>query len=163
MRLAILGDTHLPRGARRIPQRCLAECARADAILHTGDLAQFAVLEELRSLGPPVHAVRGNADGTELAALLPDRLELELEAVRLAMVHNPGPRAERLRRLRARFPAADAVVFGHTHVPEHARDDGFQIFNPGSPTERRRLTPALSMGRARIRGRRIDFELITLD
>jgi len=162
VKLAIVSDTHLPRGRREIPARCLELCRGADVILHGGDLSSLAVLVQLRGLGPPVHAIHGNADEPDVRALLPARLELELGGVRLGMVHNPGPAAGRLGRLRARLPDADAVVFGHTHVPEHEAADGFQIFNPGSPTERRRRTPALTMGLARIRGRRISFEIVTL-
>jgi hypothetical protein len=63
--------------------------------------------------------------------------------------------------MRRRFGAeADAVVFGHSHLPLHERaGDGFQIFNPGSPTERRRA-PAHTMGVARVDGSTIEFELI---
>jgi len=161
-RLAIVSDTHLPRGERTIPARCLELCRASDAILHAGDLSGPSVLEQLRSLGPPLHAIHGNADEPAVRALLPARVELEFGAVRVGMVHNGGPGAGRLGRLRTRFPGCDAVVFGHTHVPEHERDGDFQIFNPGSPTERRRRTPALTMGIARIRARRIDFELVTL-
>ena len=111
------------------------------------------VLEELRALGPPVHAVAGNVDTPAVAALLPARLELDLGGVRIGMVHAPGPAAAPLRGLAAQFPAVDAVIFGHTHVPEHREEGGVQIFNPGSPTERRRRTPALTMGLARLHGR----------
>jgi predicted phosphodiesterase len=77
------------------------------------------------------------------------------------MVHIPGDRTGRLERLRRAFPDADAVVFGHTHMPEHAERDGFQIFNPGSPTERRRA-PTRTMGIATIEDGRIRFELVHL-
>lgn len=158
MRLAIISDTHMPRGARAIPQRCLDECRDADAILHAGDLADVSVLELLRSLGPPVHAICGNVDGAAVRAILPGRLEHDFAGVPIGMVHEPGPAAGRLARLRAAFPRCDAVVFGHTHMPEHAEDGGFQIFNPGSPTERRRA-PAHTMGVATIEAGRVTFEL----
>lgn len=77
------------------------------------------------------------------------------------MTHIPGPATGRLERLRGDFPSCDAVVFGHTHMPEHAERDGFQIFNPGSPTERRRA-PVHTMGLATIAGGRIAFELLVL-
>ena len=137
MRLAIISDTHMPRGARAIPPACLAQCAAADAILHAGDLSDASVLELLRGLGPPVHAIHGNVDSAAVRALLPARVELALGGARIGMTHIPGPAAGRLERLRAAFPRCDAVVFGHTHMPEHSEDDGFAIFNPGSPTERR--------------------------
>jgi putative phosphoesterase len=158
MRLAIISDTHMPRGARAIPDACLRRCAEADAILHAGDLVDVAVLEQLRALGPPLHAIHGNVDSAAVRTLLPGRLELELESVRIGMVHAPGPASRRLDALRLAFPRCDAVVFGHTHLPEHAERDGFQIFNPGSPTERRRA-PAHTMGTATIAGGRVEFEL----
>ncbi|HWC28087.1 MAG TPA: metallophosphoesterase family protein [Solirubrobacteraceae bacterium] len=158
MQVAIISDTHIPRGARTIPAACLDRCRAADAILHAGDLADVPVLELLRALGPPLHAICGNVDSAAVRRLLPERLELELGGVRVGMIHVPGPAAGRLQRLRAEFPRCDAVVFGHTHMPEHAELDGFQIFNPGSPTERRRA-PAHTMGLASIARGRIEFEL----
>jgi uncharacterized protein len=158
MQLAIISDTHMPRGTRAIPPACLERCRAADAILHAGDLSDVVVLELLRSLGPPVHAIHGNVDSDALTAELPGRLEVEFDAVRIGMLHVPGPAAGRVQRLRTAFPACDAVVFGHTHMPQHGELDGFQIFNPGSPTERRRA-PVHTMGVATIDGGEITFEL----
>jgi len=158
MQLAIISDTHLPRGARTIPEACLQRCREADAILHAGDLIDMPVLELLRGLGPPLHAIHGNVDSAAVCAVLPGRLEVELGGVRIGMVHAPGPAGHRFEALRAAFARCDAVVFGHTHMPEHAERDGFQIFNPGSPTERRRA-PVHTMGAATIDGGRIGFEL----
>ncbi|MGH2918403.1 MAG: metallophosphoesterase family protein [Solirubrobacteraceae bacterium] len=158
MRLAIISDTHLPRGTRALPDTCVEHCREADAILHAGDLSDVAALELLRSLGPPVHAIHGNVDGEGVKRLLPARLEREFDGLRIGMTHIPGPAGGRLERLRAAFPRCDAVVFGHTHMPEHRAQDGFQIFNPGSPTDRRRA-PAHTMGIATIADGRIEFEL----
>jgi putative phosphoesterase len=161
MQLAIISDTHLPRGARAIPEACLERCRGADAILHAGDLVDVPVLELLRSLGPPVHAVWGNVDSAAVRRLLPERLELELGGARLGMIHIPGAKAGRHARLRRAFPRCDAVVFGHTHMPQHEAIDGFAIFNPGSPTERRRA-PAHTMGMATVRDGVVEFELVAL-
>lgn len=161
MELAIISDTHLPRGARALPARCVERCRAADAILHAGDLIDLQVLRALRSLGPTVHAICGNVDNAAVRAALPPRLELELGGARVGMTHIPGPRDGRLARLRRAFPGCQAVVFGHTHMPEHAEEDGFQIFNPGSPTDRRRA-PAHTMGLARIDEGRITFELLVV-
>lgn len=161
MRLAIISDTHMPRGARTIPEPCIERCRAADAILHAGDLVDVPVLELLRSLGPPLHAISGNVDTEAVRRLVPVRLQLELDGARIGMIHIPGPAAGRLERLRADFPRCDAVIFGHTHMPEHAERDGFQIFNPGSPTERRRA-PARTMGLATIDAGRVRFELLAL-
>ena len=162
MKLAIVSDTHVPRGNRVIPASCLERCAAADAILHAGDLTRIEVLEQLRALGPPVHAIHGNVDGPPVRAVLPERREEEFAGVTIAMVHDPGPRTGRLERLRRAFPEADAVVFGHTHMPEHAEHEGFQIFNPGSPTERRRA-PTHTMGEATIEDGRARLRLVELD
>ena len=161
MRLGIVSDTHLPRGSRALPADCLERLAAADAILHAGDLCDVTVLELLRELGPPVHAIHGNVDNAAVRALLPARLELTLEGARIGMTHIPGPATGRAARLRADFPSCDAVVFGHTHMPEHAEADVFQIFNPGSPPERRRA-PVHTMGLATIAGGQISFELLVV-
>jgi len=158
MRLAIISDTHMPRGARAIPGSCLQRCRSTDAILHAGDLSDVSVLELLRALGPPVHAIHGNVDTAAVRAVLPPRLELVFDGVRIGMVHAPGGTSGRLSRLRAAFPGCKAVIFGHTHMPEHDERDGFQIFNPGSPTERRRA-PAHTMGLALIADGAVTFEL----
>ena len=162
MRLAIISDTHLPRGTRVIPDSCLDRLRAADAILHAGDFSELSVLAELQALGPPVHAVRGNVDSAELQARLPLTRVVEAAGARIAMVHDAGPAHGRLDRLRRRFPDAHAVVFGHSHLPLHEERDAFAIFNPGSPTERRRA-PCHTMGIATVRDGRPVFELVELD
>src|SRR4051794_9272164 len=161
MQIAIISDTHMPRGARAIPEACLERCREADAILHAGDLVDMPVLALLRELGPPLHAIHGNVDSAAVRTLLPARRGVELGGAGIGMVHARGPAGGRLDALRAAFPRCDAVVFGHTHMPEHAERDGFQIFNPGSPTERRRA-PAHTMGIATVDGGRIAFELLVV-
>jgi uncharacterized protein len=152
VRVAIVSDTHLPRGSRRLPDACVAELRAAGLILHAGDLATAAVLDELEALGPPVRAVLGNVDrDPALHGRVPETLELAVEDARFAMVHDAGPAKGRLERLRLRFPGADVVVFGHSHIPLHERDGAFQIFNPGSPTDRRRQ-PRHTMGIAEVHG-----------
>jgi hypothetical protein len=146
--IALIADTHLPRGERRLPDRCLEVLRAAALIIHAGDFSAPSVLADLRRLGP-VAAVHGNVDSPSLRRELPESLSLDLEGVTLAVIHDAGAAKGRLERLRARFPDADAVVFGHSHMPLHEERDGFQIFNPGSPTERRR-SPNRSMGEASI-------------
>jgi putative phosphoesterase len=161
-RLAVISDTHLPRGARELPAACVEQLRGADAILHAGDFMELSVLEALERLGPPVLAVRGNVDSSRLQALLPLTRIVSVDGARIAMVHDGGPREGRLARLRRRFPDADAVVFGHSHLPLHEERDGFAIFNPGSPTERRR-SPRHTMGIATVTAGRVAFELLDLD
>ena len=157
--IAVISDTHMPRGNRRLPVEHLRD---ADAILHAGDFMELGVLHELQGLGPPVHAVRGNVDSHELIVRLPLMRTVVFEDVRIGMIHDAGASQGRLGRMRRRFPDADAVVFGHSHIPLHESRDGFQIFNPGSPTDRRRQ-PRHTLGLAHVDGSTLTFELITLD
>ena len=159
MVIAVISDTHMPRGNRRLPVERLEG---ADAILHAGDLMELEVLHALQALGPPVHAVRGNVDSHELIVRLPLMRTVQFEGVRIGMVHDAGASQGRLARMRRRFPDAHAVVFGHSHIPLHEQHEGFQIFNPGSPTDRRRQ-PRHTMGLAHVDGSTLTFELITLD
>jgi len=127
----------MPRGSRRLSDGCVELLRRADVILHAGDVSRLSVLEDLRTLGR-VEAVHGNADEPALQALLPERLVVEVEAARVGLVHDAGPRAGRHERLLDWFPGCAAIVYGHTHLPEATRVGEMWIVNPGSPTERRR-------------------------
>jgi uncharacterized protein len=106
--------------------------------VHTGDFTAIGVLDELRSLGPPVAAVQGNMDEPALRETLPLRLVAEAEGVRLGVVHDAGPARGRSQRLLELFPGCDVVVYGHSHLPVLEGAGGRWIVNPGSPTERRR-------------------------
>jgi predicted phosphodiesterase len=83
--------------------------------------------------------VVGNNDGPDVAAWgARATAELDLDGLRVAMVHDSGAAVGRMARMRRRFPAADLVVFGHSHIPLDESGPGLRIFNPGSPTDRRR-------------------------
>ena len=159
MLIGIISDTHMPRGARRLPDACVERLRGVDLILHAGDVMTAEALRGMESIGPPLLAVHGNVDSAELRARLPAQRIVDAGDARIAMVHDAGPARGRLARLRVRFPEADAAVFGHSHLPLHEEAAGFQIFNPGSPTERRRA-PTRTMGLARAEGGRVTFELV---
>ena len=161
MIVAILGDTHLPRGRRRLPGECIKRIAAADLVIHTGDFSTTAAYEEIAEIGPELVAVHGNVDESALRERLPERTEVELAGTRIGVIHDAGPRRGRLPRMRRAFPEADAVIFGHSHLPLHESEAGFQIFNPGSPTERRRA-PARTMGIAEVEHAAVGFEHVTL-
>lgn len=155
MLVVLLADTHVPDGVahRRLPDTVLAAAERADLVLHAGDVTGPTLLAELGELAPTV-AVLGNNDHA-LVGELPERAELDLDGVRVAMVHDSGASTRRGERLRGWFPAADLVVFGHSHLPEdELGPDGQRRFNPGSPTQRRRA-PWRSFGELQIAGGRI--------
>jgi len=139
LRIAVISDTHMPRGARRLPEVCLRELDRADFIFHAGDFTASEVLAELLGFAP-VEAVHGNMDDAELRALLPERHVVDVAGYRIGMIHDPGKRAGRETRLAGLFPACDLVIYGHTHLPELVTRGNVRILNPGSPTERRRAS-----------------------
>ncbi len=158
--IAVISDTHMPRGERCLPEACLERIRAADLLLHAGDFMTAAVYREIEAIGPPLHAVYGNVDDFELTRLLPEERVVEAGGARIAMLHNAGRAAGRLERMRERFgERADALVFGHSHMPFHEEAGGFQIFNPGSPTERRR-SPAHTMGVGRVEHAHVAFELV---
>ena len=134
----MLADTHAPRRWRTCPPQVAEHLRGADLILHAGDVCTASVLVELAQYAP-VAAVLGNNDGPDVAAWgAGETAELDLDGLRVAMIHDSGPATGRLARMRRRFPAADLVVFGHSHIPLDASSDRLRIFNPGSPTDRRR-------------------------
>lgn len=168
VQLAIISDTHMPRGHRRLPDACRERLAAADAIIHAGDLCTLDVLAQLQSLGPPVTAVRGNVDDAATHAALPETARLRFGPATIAVVHDAGPRPGRASRLARRFPDADAVVFGHSHLPLIETDPAhpqLTIVNPGSPTERRRAPHhTMALATAADDGSGVlSFELIDLD
>ncbi|HLM32134.1 MAG TPA: metallophosphoesterase family protein [Solirubrobacterales bacterium] len=157
----MIADTHLPRGRRRLPEECLRRIATADLVIHAGDFSSVSAYEEIAAIGPRLAAVHGNVDEPALRERLPERELAVVEGVRIGVVHDAGPARGRLARMRRAFPGAEAVVFGHSHLPLLERDRDFQIFNPGSPTERRRAS-AHTMGTARVSERGIRFTLVRL-
>ncbi|ROO85339.1 hypothetical protein EDD29_2882 [Actinocorallia herbida] len=162
MRVVAISDTHAPRRWKACPPAVAAHLREADVILHAGDVCTAAVLEELSAFAP-VHVVLGNNDGPDVAAWgAPERLEIELDGLRVGMIHDSGPSARRHARLRRAFPDADLVVFGHSHIPWNESADGLRALNPGSPTDRRRQ-PHGTLGLLTIEaGRLLSAEIVNV-
>jgi len=151
MLLTILSDTHVSTAkrsrARDLPARVWDSIKESDAVIHAGDVVEAFLLEEIAKI-VPVHAVLGNND---LGLKLPDSLELEFEDIKLAVLHDAGPRKGRPERLKRQFPQAQVVVYGHSHIPDLQTFDDLLIMNPGSCTDRRR-EPKFSFGRLAVEG-----------
>jgi hypothetical protein len=149
VRVAVIGDTHTAYTStgvsRPIPEGAWPYLESAEHILHTGDVCHPNVLDELAALAP-LNVVMGNCDGWDVRDWGAEQeVEVALAGVRIAMLHDSGPSRGRRDRMRARFPRARVVVFGHSHLPWNEDDDGLLLFNPGSPTWRR-TAPSVSMG-----------------
>jgi len=162
VRVAVLSDTHAPRFWKRCPPAVAEHLRDVDLILHAGDVCTVNVLEELSAYAP-VRVVLGNNDGPDLAEWgAPETLELDLAGLAVAMIHDSGPKTGRPLRMRRRFPTADLVIFGHSHIPMDLTADGVRIFNPGSPTDKRRQ-PYGTLGRLEITdGTLVAAEIIEL-
>ncbi len=145
LRVAVISDTHSPRFWKALPAVVATQLHAVDVILHAGDVCTPDVLDELAAYAP-VHVVLGNNDGPDVAAWgAPETLEMQLDGLKVAMIHNSGQKDGRAARMRRLFPDADLVIFGHSHIPWDTEWQGQRLFNPGSPTDKRRQ-PRGTMG-----------------
>jgi putative phosphoesterase len=139
LRLLLVSDTHVPKRARELPAQVWAAVESADVVFHAGDWVSAEVLDEFERRSRRLVAVYGNNDGPELRRRLPESVNVVLEGVRFAVVHETGTAKGRNERAEALFPDADVLVFGHSHIPwDTTSPRGLRLLNPGSPTDRRR-------------------------
>lgn len=139
MRLLLISDTHVPKRSRDLPSRVWDEVGRADVVLHAGDWVDVALLDALEHRANRLIGCRGNNDGPDLRARLPEEANATMEGVRFTVVHETGGANGRDERMARRYPATDVLVFGHSHIPWNSTaPTGLRLLNPGSPTDRRR-------------------------
>ncbi|SFN80862.1 metallophosphoesterase family protein [Mycetocola miduiensis] len=137
-RLLLLADTHVPKRARAMPEEVWQAVETADVVFHAGDWVEESLLDELEARSARLVGVYGNNDGDLLRARLPEVAEVTIDGIRFAMIHETGAATGREARCEARFPDADVLVFGHSHIPWDTTTRGLRLLNPGSPTDRRR-------------------------
>jgi uncharacterized protein len=158
--LLVIADTHLPRRAKALPEPVWREVERVDVVVHAGDWVEPPLLDELEQRARRVVGVWGNNDGDELRARLPEVARIELDGVRIAVVHETGAATGRERRMTAAFPDVDVLLFGHSHIPwDTTADGGLRLLNPGSPTDRRRQPHATYLTATTEHGALRDVEL----
>lgn len=146
MRLVLIADTHVPKRARDLPAPVWAAVEAADVVIHAGDWVDEAFLDRLEARCARLVGVYGNNDGPALRRRLPEIADVELDGLRVAVVHETGPATGREQRCEARFPDRDLLVFGHSHIPwASVTPGGLRLVNPGSPTDRRRQPYATYM------------------
>jgi hypothetical protein len=152
MKIVVVSDTHMPRRAKRLPERLADELKTADAVLHAGDWTDLSVFETLSAYAP-TEGVAGNNDGADIVRRFGYRKVVSFGGCRIGLVHGHGPGRRSDTETRALEAFADqkldAVVFGHSHIPMLKRAGGTLLFNPGSPTDKRRQ-PRYSFGIFRI-------------
>jgi uncharacterized protein len=146
MRLVLIADTHVPKRARDLPAPVWTAVEGADAVIHAGDWVDEAFLDRLETRCARLIGVYGNNDGPALRARLPEVADVELDGLRVSVIHETGPATGREQRCEARFPGRDLLVFGHSHIPwDSLTPGGLRLLNPGSPTDRRRQPYATFM------------------
>jgi putative phosphoesterase len=139
VQLLLIADTHVPRRARTLPDPVWAAVESADVVVHAGDWVDVAVLDAVEARAKRLVGVFGNNDGPAIRARLPEVARVELEGIRVGVVHETGPATGREKRCDAAYPDLDVLVFGHSHIPwDTTTPGGLRLLNPGSPTDRRR-------------------------
>jgi putative phosphoesterase len=151
--VVITADTHVPKRARDLPAPLWYAIDAADVVVHAGDWVDVRLLDALETRSRRLVGVYGNNDGPGLRARLPEVARVELAGLRVAVVHETGQAAGREKRCADRFPDADLLVFGHSHILwDTVAPGGLRLLNPGSPTDRRRQ-PYASFMTAELDGR----------
>ena len=155
-RLLLLADTHVPRRAKDLPAEVWQAVAEADLVLHAGDWVDVHLLDELEARSHRLVACYGNNDHGALRERLPEVARVEVDGLRIGVVHETGQRARREERMSAAYDDLDVLVFGHSHIPwDTTTASGLRLLNPGSPTDRRRqphctyMTAVADQGRLR--------------
>jgi len=160
-KIGVLSDTHisdLARGLSSLQPLAEGHFRDAEMIFHAGDVVNPDVL--LAFSGRTVHVVRGNMDPAVRG--VPNRKIVEVRGYRIGLIHGWGaPETLEERVLEAfRNERLDCLVFGHSHYPACHHREGILLFNPGSPTDRRRA-PYRSVGILEL-GERIEGRIISL-
>jgi len=162
-RLVLMADTHLPKRAKDLPAELWAAVEGADLVVHAGDWVEPPLLDELEQRARSLVGCYGNNDGAELRRRLPEVARVEVEGLRLAVVHETGDRKGREERCASRYLDVDVLVFGHSHIPwDTTASTGLRLLNPGSPTDRRRQPHCTYMTAVVDEGRLRDVELHAL-
>lgn len=159
-RIVVISDTHIPRVAHDLPQRIYDEIVASDMVIHAGDFIDEELLDKLLNL-KDTKAVYGNMDSTRLQARLKQKEVMQIEKVKIGLVHGYGAPATLVDTVAGEFRKVDAVVFGHSHAAVNFTKDGTLFFNPGSPTDKI-FAKSNSYGILEIDGRNIKGEIIKI-
>jgi uncharacterized protein len=159
-RLVLMADTHLPKRAKDLPAELWGAVDAADVVVHAGDWVEPQLLDALEVRTRRLVGCYGNNDGAELRRRLPEVARVEVEGLRVAVVHETGDKKGREERCAERYPDVDVLVFGHSHIPwDTTTRTGLRLLNPGSPTDRRRQPHCTYMTAVVEEGRLRDVEL----
>jgi uncharacterized protein len=146
VRIGIVSDTHLMHKGRPLPKALVEGLSGVDMILHAGDWVALWVAEDLGRIAP-VEGVAGNNDGPEIAGRYGYQRLVQAAGITIGIVHGDGRGKTTEQRAYEAFAgeAVDVIIFGHSHIPYMEQRGGVLLFNPGSPTDKRRQ-PLYSYG-----------------
>jgi hypothetical protein len=159
MQILVISDTHLSDPVD-FPATLIDVARSSDYILHAGDFTKLPVYDFLNGLGR-LEAVRGNSDEPALRGKLPMKRVVEIDGIRIGLIHGTGAPFGMARRALAEFDSVQAVVFGHAHRPITDNIGGVFVMNPGSPTSNR-FQPDNTYGLLTINGTSVTGEIIKL-
>ncbi|MDQ0220452.1 metallophosphoesterase [Peribacillus cavernae] len=152
MKIVVISDTHMPKRGKKLPTSLIEDLQSAQLIIHAGDWQTLDVYQELLTYAP-VEGVSGNVDGEDIKERFGEKRILQINGKRIGVVHGHGEKGTTEKRAIAAFAEEDVdlIIFGHSHIPVKKQSDGVMLFNPGSPTDKRRQ-PAYSYGVITIQG-----------
>ena len=162
-RLLVVADTHVPKRARDLPAQVWREVESADLVIHAGDWVDESLLDAFESRSRRLVAVWGNNDHGGFRERLPEVARVEVEGIRIGVIHETGDAKGREKRCSEQFPDLDVLVFGHSHIPwDTTTATGLRLLNPGSPTDRRRQPHRTYLTAVADTGRLLDVTLHTV-
>jgi len=161
--IIVLADTHIPKKAKQLPSHLLTQLTNVDLIIHAGDLQSIEVIQKLSQYAP-IYAVYGNVDSEEVKNQLDDKIIIQVEEVKIGIIHGHGRGKTTEKRVLDAFKNVDldVIIFGHSHIPIIKQVNHKWLFNPGSPTDRRKQ-PHFSYGLMTVNGCLIDIKHLFFD
>lgn len=139
MKIIVLSDTHIPKRAKSLPKRLLDELKDANLIIHAGDWQTIDVYNQLTTFAK-VEGVYGNIDNENIKEMFPEKQIVEVCGFKIGITHGHGTGKTTEKRAIQKFEGemVNCIIFGHSHIPSKKYNNDILLFNPGSPTDKRR-------------------------
>ncbi|WHH56994.1 metallophosphoesterase family protein [Petroclostridium sp. X23] len=139
MVIGVISDTHVPKRAKKLPHAVIETFSNVDHIIHAGDIMTIDVIHTLEKIAP-VTAVAGNVDPLAVVKMLGQKKIINVGSIKIGIFHGHGIKGTTLDRAIKTFKndTIDCIVFGHSHIPYCQMHNNILLFNPGSPTDKRR-------------------------
>ncbi|WP_164669792.1 metallophosphoesterase family protein [Virgibacillus doumboii] len=146
MKIIVTADTHMTDNNNLLPSRFVKELKNADLIIHAGDWKTMDVYHTLAKYSEVI-GVYGNIDNEEIKDQFSTREILNVHGHKIGIVHGHGEKKTTEKRALEAFDDndVDVIIFGHSHIPMMRYFNKTLLFNPGSPTYKRKL-PYYSFG-----------------